>query len=199
MGVAEVVDGGQTNNPSTEEILTAVRATGTNRVIILPNNKNIVLTAEQAARAGQGVQIKIVPSVSFPQGIAAMLAYRPDGDFEEILAGMMTSKNAVVTVEVTTATRSVELDGVAVKTGQCIALVNGKLRVAGDRLSEVARRALDEIDMDDYSVITLYYGAEVTPEAAEALAESLSSDFPDHEISAVYGGQPHYYYIVGIE
>jgi hypothetical protein len=199
LGVAGIVDGGQTNNPSTEEILAAVRATGTDRIIILPNNKNIVLTAEQAARTSPDAQIKIVPTVSFPQGIAAMLAYRPDGDFEEVLASMMASKNDVVTVEVTTATRSVELDGVTVQTGQYIALINGKLRAAGNDLNELIRRALDEIDMDDYSVITLYYGAEVTPETAEALAESLSTEFTDHEISAIYGGQPHYFYIIGIE
>ncbi len=199
LGVSGIVEGGQTNNPSTEEIVKAIRATKTSRVIVLPNNKNIFLAAKQAAAICEDMDVEIVPTRTFPQGVAAMLSYLPDGDLEEITAAMTEAKDNITTGEITRAIDTVELDGVKVKNGQYIGIVDGKIRRAGDELSEVVEGVLQEANLDEAELVTLYYGAEVTPQNVETLVERLSEKYDTLEFVAVYGGQPHYYYILGIE
>lgn len=198
LGVAAIIEGGQTNNPSIGEILEAVRATHAGRVIVLPNNKNIILAAEQAINQSEGEQITVVPTRTFPQGVAAMLSYQAAGDLTEITAAMTESSREVVTGEVTVAVRSVEIDGVAVQEGQVIGLIDGKLRLAGSDIFEVIEGILETLDLDDYELVTLYFGADISPADAATLASDLGGRF-GIEIETVYGGQPHYPYLLSIE
>jgi DAK2 domain fusion protein YloV len=201
LGAAYVVSGGQTMNPSTEELLNAVQRLNTDKVILLPNNKNVILAAEQAAKlaAGAGKQVIVIPTRTIPQGITSMLSYSANGDFENVVASMQDAINNVVTGEVTTATRSVELDGLHVESGQVIGLVDGKLAVAGHDLPTVVRDLLEQMGAQHREVITLYYGDNVTQSQAKALADELQRAYPDQEFDVIQGGQPHYHFILSAE
>jgi DAK2 domain fusion protein YloV len=202
LGAAYVVSGGQTMNPSTEELLHAVRSLNTDKVIILPNNKNVILAAEQAAKLateGQELQVAVVPTRTVPQGITAMLSYTAGGDFDAVTEAMQDARHNVVTGEVTTATRSVELDGVNVESGQVIGLVDGKLAVSGQNLADVVRDLLERMAARDHEVITVYYGDHVTEAEADALVNALRNVYPNQEFDLIRGGQPHYHYILSAE
>ena len=199
LGVAGIIDGGQTNNPSTEEILSAARQLNTDQVIVLPNNKNIIMAANQATENSEDIKMIVVPTVSIPQGIAAMLAYHTDGELEEVAEEMQDSRSDVITGEITTATRTVEIEGVAVQEGQVIGIVDGKLRVAGDKIETVIQRLLESIDLEDYELVTLYYGDDVDLVSVNRIAGMLREQFEDVAFETVSGGQPHYHYILGIE
>jgi DAK2 domain fusion protein YloV len=201
LGAAYVVSGGQTMNPSTEELLNAVQPLPTDKVILLPNNKNIILAAEQAAKLAEnaGKQVTVIPTRTIPQGITAMLSYTANGDFETVIANMQDALGNVVTGEVTTATRSVELDGLRVETGQVIGLVDGKLAVAGHNLPTVVRDLLEQMGARDREVITLYYGDNVSQSQAKTLTDELQKTYPDQEFDVIQGGQPHYHFILSAE
>lgn len=199
LGVAGVVNGGQTNNPSTEEMLSAIQALATNKVILLPNNKNIILTAEQVTNLVTGYDIKVIPTRTFPQGVSALFAYEADGDLDEIAEAMREAKDDIVTAEVTHATRTVELDGVSVREGQVIGLLDGKLKVSGDEIEAVIKELLELADLDELELITLYYGMDSTAEEAQKLADKLSEDYADLEFEIIAGGQSHYPYVIGME
>jgi len=198
LGAAAVVDGGQTNNPSTEEILKAAGALPTDQIILLPNNKNIILTAQQAASSARQT-IEVLPTTTLPQGIAAMLAYNPQGALSAVAQAMLNNKEDVLTAEITIATRSVELGGVRVREGQVIGLVDGGLRVAGETPEEVLVALLQGIDLEERELVTIYYGETSSPEAVQGILNTLSQAFDQLTFEAVYGGQPHYQYILGIE
>ncbi len=198
LGAAYVVNGGQTNNPSTEEIFQAIQDVPTDKVIILPNNKNIILAAE-AARDLSPKQVAVVPSRTAPQGFSAMMALNPDGDLEETAAAMKQALDFVVTGEITRATRSVELDGVDVKEGEIIGLVNGRLCASGSDINDSLVQVLASMEMDEQEILTLYYGEDVTREDATAVARQIEALYPDIEIETLYGGQAHYFYILGAE
>jgi len=198
LGVAGIVEGGQTMNPSTEEILRAFESLPTDRVIILPNNKNIIMTAKQAA--GLTVkQVAVLPSRSVPQGIAAMLALMPEGEFDATVQAMAAALQAVRTGELTVATRSVEIDGVAVKEGQVIGLLDGKLVVSGNDLTESTLQLLAHARSQEAELITLYYGAELSAAQANHMADQIRATYPAQEVELIEGGQPHYHLILSIE
>ncbi|MCQ3930933.1 MAG: DAK2 domain-containing protein [Chloroflexi bacterium] len=200
LGVAGLVNGGQTNNPSTEEILKAIGKINTDKIIILPNNKNIILAAEQAAKLISDKQCVVVPTRSFTEGVSAMLPYQPDGNLTDVAAAMTKAKDNVFTGEVTTATRSVELDGVKVKEGQIIGLLNGKLRFSGDSVGDAVRGLLAAIDdLDNLELVTLYYGDSLHESEVQNLSDALADDYPNLEFETVYGGQPHYQVIFSVE
>jgi hypothetical protein len=202
LGVTSVVSGGQTMNPSTEELLKAVEAIHTDKVILLPNNGNILMAAQQAAQlAGQQTtqRVTVIPTQTIPQGIAAMLSFNPGGDFEAVTQAMTQATGHVVTGEVTTATRSVELDGVKVKAGQVIGLVDGKLAVSGRDLPTVVRSLLKKMHAGEREIITLYYGDHVSEGEANTLAGELRGAYPGQEFDVIQGGQPYYHYIVSAE
>ena len=201
LGVAGLVNGGQTNNPSTQELLDAVDALTTDKVILLPNNKNIILSANQVVQLAGNRQVRVIPTRTFPQGVAAMFnGYDANGDLDEVYNAMNDAKDDIITAEITTATRSVELDGVAVTQGQIIGLLDGQLKVSGDTVEEVALGLLGDIeDIDAMELITIYYGEGKTSTDAQALADTLSEKFEDMEFDVVFGGQPHYPYILSIE
>ncbi|HEX6383235.1 MAG TPA: DAK2 domain-containing protein [Anaerolineae bacterium] len=198
LGAACVVNGGQTNNPSTEEIFQAVQGVPADKVIILPNNKNILLAAE-AARDLSLKQVAVVPTRTIPQGISAMLCLNPNGDLTETTAAMETAASLVTTGEITRATRSVTLDGVTVNKGEMIALINGQLCAAGPHLDEVLAQLLAKMEITDRELVAVYYGQEVTRDEAEAMVEQIEDRYPEVEVELLSGGQPHYYYILGAE
>lgn len=198
LGVACIVNGGQTNNPSTEEIFQAIQDVPSDKVIILPNNKNIILASE-AARDLSPKRVAVVPTVTAPQGFSALLAYDPDGDLEETAVAMGDSAQEVATGEITRATRSVNLDGVDVKEGEMIGLVNGRLCASGAVMESVLAQVLTAMEIEERELISVYFGADVDRDQASAVADQIVESNPDIEVEILAGGQAHYYFILGAE
>jgi DAK2 domain fusion protein YloV len=198
LGVSAIVEGGQTMNPSTQEILNAFENLPTDQVIILPNNKNIILAAQAAAQLTVK-HITVIPSKSVPQGMAAMMRLIPTGDIDEVAADMNVAMNDVETGEITTATRSVEIDGVNVTEGQIICLLNGKLVIASDNLKQATLGLLKKAHADHFELITLFYGSDISRIEVDAIADAIRKKFPQQEIEVQDGGQPHYQFIISIE
>jgi dihydroxyacetone kinase-like predicted kinase len=198
LGVAAVVEGGQTMNPSTEEILRSFESLPTDNIVILPNNKNIVMTAQQTIGL-TAKRVAVIPSKSVPQGIAAMLALSPDGDFDANIEAMTGALKTVRTGELTVATRSVEIDGVTVREGQAIGLLDGRLCCSGEELEQVTLDLLANAVAARSELITLYYGAALPPMRANRLADRIREAHPSVEVELVEGGQPHYQLILSVE
>lgn len=201
-GAAYVVEGGQTMNPSTGDFLEAIDALPNTDIILLPNNKNILLAAQQAAIAATNKRVAVIPSTTVPQGITAIFEYgnfTPDSPFDDLVDAMTTSLSSVVTGEITTATRSVDLEGVTVRQGQLIGLLNDVLVVAGDDLTTLARDLLEKAGADNHERITLYYGSESDEAQANALAHQLKQRFTEQDFEVVSGGQALYPYIISVE
>ncbi|GAB4157240.1 MAG: DAK2 domain-containing protein [Candidatus Promineifilaceae bacterium] len=198
LGAAKIVDGGQTNNPSTEEIFQAIQDVPTDKVVVLPNNKNIILAAE-TARDLSSKNVVVVPTVNVPQGVSALFAYRADGELAEVAAAMQSACAQVSSGEITTATRTVSLDGVDVQVGNYIGLANGRLCAAGNTMTEVLATTLEKMGVADCELLSVYYGQDISPAEAETFSEEIQALYPDLEIELVAGGQPHYYFILGAE
>jgi hypothetical protein len=198
LGASAVVSGGQTMNPSTEELLKAVESVASDEIIILPNNKNIVMTAEQTKALSQK-RISVVPTITIPQGISALLALNYQSDLETNARVMGEAAKGIQTVEVTTAVRSAQVNGMSVQAGEVIGLVNGKLAVKGNSPAPVVLQALGKVSAANYEIITMYYGESVTEGEAEELAGQIHEHYPEQEIEIVDGGQPHYHYILSAE
>ena len=198
LGVAAIVEGGQTMNPSTQELLAAFENLPTDKVIILPNNKNIILAA-QAAKEVTVKEVYVVPSRTVPQGLAAMLMHNPEGDVASVAEKMEASLSDVRTGEITTATRTVEIDGVNVETGQVIALLDGKLVLAASSVEEACLSLLEKADVEDYELITMFVGADYSRSDANKVADVVQDKYPDQEVEMQDGGQPHYQLIISIE
>ena len=198
LGASFVVPGGQTMNPSTEELLKAVENTPADDVIILPNNKNIVMAAEQAKSLSEK-SVEVVPTVTVPQGISALLALNYQADLATNVRTMVEAAEAIETAEITQAVRSVQIDGMDVEEGEVIGLVNGKLRVKGDQPGKVVVQVLEFMRAQDFEIITLYYGESITADEAQQLADEITGHYPEQEVEIVDGGQPHYHYILSAE
>jgi DAK2 domain fusion protein YloV len=198
LGVAAIVPGGQTMNPSTQEILAAFENLPTDKIIILPNNKNIILTAESAAELTVK-KVAVIPTKSVPQGLAAMMRLVPDGDMDQVVGEMTSALEDVVTGEITTSTRSVAIDGVDTKEGQIIVLHNGRLILSSTDLQEALLGFLDKAHANEYELITLFYGADLSRQDANQLAELVRQSYPHQEVELQEGGQPHYYFIISLE
>lgn len=198
LGVAAIVEGGQTMNPSTQEILAAFENLPTDNIIVLPNNKNIVMTANQA-REVTVKNVAVVPSKSIPQGLAAMLVHDPDGELAAVAAKMTKSLDNVKTGEITVATRTVEIDGVNVKQGEAIALLDGKLLASAASVEQALMELLAKAGADEHELVTLIYGEDVTQNEANRLSDVVRQAHPKLEIELQNGGQPHYQFIVSIE
>ncbi len=198
LGVAAIVEGGQTMNPSTQEILAAFENLPTDKVIILPNNKNIVMAANQAKEVTVK-EVIVVPSRTVPQGLAAMLALDPNGELEAVAKKMNKSLTLVKSGEVTIATRSVEIDGVNVEKGQVIALLDGKLVCSAASAEEAVLCLLEKADAAQQELITLFYGEDLTITEANRIADKVREVYPRQEIEVQDGGQPHYLFIISVE
>jgi hypothetical protein len=198
LGVAAIVEGGQTMNPSTKDILDSFENLPTEKVIILPNNKNIIFAAEQAKEVTVK-DVEIVASRTIPQGLAAMLHLNPDGDLETVASKMRKAASSVKTGEVTIATRSVEIDGVEVKEGQVIGLLDGQLSVSVDSIEGACLGLLEKASAADFELITLFYGGDLSHAEANRIADVIRKAYPSQEIEIQEGGQPHYQFIMSIE
>ena len=198
LGVEVIVSGGQTMNPSTEELLEGIRSLNAESAVVLPNNKNIVASARQAADLSP-IPARVAPTTSLPQGIAAMLAFSPAGDLDGNAEAMSEGAEALVDGEVVTAVRDALIDGTEVRAGEVMALLRGKLAAStatvGDALVALVRAA----EPEDGSLVTLYWGGDTTHGDALVAADALSSVADGLEVEVVYGGQPHYHYLVSIE
>lgn len=201
MGAHVVISGGQTMNPSTQDLLEGVRRLPVSEVIILPNNGNIVMAAGQAQTlaAQEGKNVVVVPSKSVPQGISALLALNPHASLEHNARAMLAALKSVETGEVTVAVQDATFDGIQVKAGDVIGLLNDQLTATGADAASVAATLLEQMHAADLGIITLYYGAPVTEAEALALQELLRGRYPDQEIETVAGGQPFYHYIISAE
>ena len=198
LGAAAIVQGGQTMNPSTQEILTAFEDLPTDKVIILPNNKNILMAAKSAAEVSVK-KVIVIPTVTVPQGLAAMLRLIPGQELESIASDMDSAIKEVESGEITTAVRDVEIDGITVKMGEIISLHNGKLIGSNKNLSDGCLVFLESANANDFELITMFYGENITQEEAQDMAEFIEEKYPDLEVELQYGGQPHYQFILSIE
>lgn len=198
LGVKSIVPGGQTMNPSTQELLEAVESLPTEEVIILPNNENILLAAEQAQKLSSK-KVVVVPTNTIPQGIGALLAFDEGADLETNAQNMEEAIAAIQTVEVTTAVRPAKINGIKIKKGQIIALLNGHLAASGEKIEEVVGETLRKVEADQHEIITLYYGEGTPLEVAESLADQIRRWYPEQEVECIDGGQPYYHYIISLE
>jgi len=198
LGVAGIVAGGQTMNPSTEEILKSFENLPTDKIIILPNNKNIILAA-QTASSVTVKKVAVILSESVPQGLSAMLRFAPDAGFNETVEDMTASLKDVETGEITIATRSVEINGVHVNKGEVIALLNGKLVYSANSLEEACLGLLARANTADRERITLFYGADMNMKEVNRITDKIRTVYSSHEIELHTGDQPHYQFIISIE
>ncbi|HEY8322979.1 MAG TPA: DAK2 domain-containing protein [Ktedonobacterales bacterium] len=193
-----IVPGGQTMNPSVEDLLKAVEACPSDQIILLPNNGNIIMSARQVPQLTKK-RVHVTPTTSMPQGVAALLAFNHQADFETNAAAMDRAIADISTGEITTAVRDAQIDGVAVRAGDIIGLANGKLTSSGHDQSLTLHELLTRMGAGEREIITLYSGQDVTAQAAEAMAERVRSWFPDQEVETQRGGQPFYDYVVSAE
>ena len=203
LGVQQIVSGGQTMNPSTEDILHAVEQVPAMDVYVLPNNKNIVMAAEQAAklaRTNGSRRVHVVPTTTIPQGISAMMAYDENADLKANLEAMQAAAEQVQSGSVTFAARDSDYDGQLIREGELLALENGKVAFTGTDLGSVVAKVAKDLLRDDSQFVTLLYGAEVTEEQAAAVEESVRTLLPEElELTVAYGGQPVYYFLISVE
>jgi len=198
LGVNAIVSGGQTMNPSIEELLAAVEATPADKVIMLPNNGNVILSAQQVVSLTQK-EVFVVPSDTLPQGIAALLSFNYDADFQENCQAMSEAAQHIQTAEITTAVRTVQIGGVRVREGDYIGLINGNLTIAGQHIERVVQDTLERMGIDQYEILTLYYGEDIAADVAQQTAQRIKQHYSHLEIEVVNGGQPYYAYIVSVE
>ena len=198
LGVARVINGGQTMNPSTNDIYAAFKDLPTDKVIILPNNKNIIL-ASKAAQKVSDKDVVVIPTTSIPQGMVACLCLDINGDFKEIVEEMTEAIGEVETGEITTATRSIEINGVKVNKGEVISLLNGNLVYSSRSINKSCLELLKTAKTEQKEHITIFCGNEVDEDTVEKLVKQIESEYPDHELEIHSGGQPHYQFILSIE
>ncbi|HAE83387.1 MAG TPA: dihydroxyacetone kinase [Ktedonobacter sp.] len=198
LGVSAIVSGGQTMNPSTEELLAAVNTVAAKQVIILPNNSNVILSARQVVSLTDK-EVYIVPTDTMPQGIAALLSCNFEADFAANCQTMTEAANNIQTAEITTAVRTVQIGSVRVREGDFIGLINGNLTIAGQNIEDVIRDTLQRMHIERFEILTLYYGEDATAQEAQETAKRIKGQNSHIEIEVVDGGQPYYAYILSAE
>ncbi|TEU18495.1 MAG: DAK2 domain-containing protein [Anaerolineales bacterium] len=198
LGVSAVVPGGQSMNPSTQEILKAIEGLKAEKVIVLPNNSNVIMAARQTRELSQK-EIVVVPTATIPQGISAVLAFNYQADLEANAQMMEQAAHGVQTAEITTATRDAQITGGCVEEGEIIGLLNGELTASGGTLGEVVQEMLRQMKADEHEIITTYYGEGIAGTEAQKLADEIQASYSDQDVELIDGGQPHYHYIMSVE
>ncbi len=199
LGVDYIIEGGQTMNPSTEDILNAIDKVNADVVYVLPNNKNIILAANQAESLVEDKKVVVIPSKTVPQGITALINFIPDCSVEENVERMTAEMSRVKTGQVTYAVRDTELDGKVIKENDIMGIGDQGIVAVGQDIADTTVEMIMELVDDESELISIYYGADVTEEDAEAIAEKVSEVCSGVEVEVNYGGQPIYYYLVSIE
>ena len=197
--IDRVIEGGQTMIPSASDIATAVQKINADNVFVFPNNKNIILAAEQAKALVEGRTIHVIPTKNVPQGFAAALAFGPEASAEENKTNMIHALDNVRAGSVTHAVRTTNVNGFSIKEGDIIGLDDKKILAKSNSIDETVLKLLDKLKDDSHEVITLYYGEGVTEEDAQALTQKVQEAFPDFDVDYHYGGQPVYYYLLSLE
>jgi dihydroxyacetone kinase-like predicted kinase len=185
-------------NPSVQQLLQAVELAPSYNVIILPNNPNIIMAAERVVEISQK-NVRVVPSTTIPQGIAALLVLNHEADLETNAAAMTKALTTVRSGEITKAVRSMEYNGLAVEKGQTVAFLNGELVIADGDMPHAVHKLLSKMDVEEGGLITIYYGADTDSREAVLISESIHKKYPAQEIEVLAGGQPYYNYIVSVE
>ncbi len=198
LGASAIIYGGQTMNPSTQELLTAVESVDAATVLMLPNNSNIILAANQA-RDLSNKHVVVVPTKTIPQGISAMLAFNYQADVETNAERMSQAAGEIQTIEVTQAVRSTQINGIDVTQGDIIGLLNDRLVAAGQDYTSVVLDVLSQASTEEYEIATIYFGQDATPEEANTLADHIVQKYPDLEVEVHQGGQAHYRHILSLE
>ncbi len=198
LGVTTIIPGGQTMNPSTKEIYQAVEEAPSDKVIILPNNKNIILTAEQVKPLTKKL-VEIIPSETIPQGVAALLSFDYEADMQTNVQKMKQSLGSVKTIEICRAVRATQINGLKIKKKQIISLLDNELVTAGNNTIDVLLSTLAKINLKKNEILTLYYGADTPRAEAEKAAATLREKYPHLQVEIIKGNQPHYNFIVSIE
>ncbi|NMA83872.1 MAG: DAK2 domain-containing protein [Epulopiscium sp.] len=199
LGVDVIIEGGQTMNPSTEDILNAIDNTYAETIIILPNNKNIVLAAEQAAKLCKDKRIIVLPTRTLPQGISAMLGFEPGRGVEENVDIMKENVEAVKTGQITYAVRDTMIDEKVIQEGDILGIADDEIKVIAKDLKAAAEELIDELMDDEMEIVTIYYGQDTTEKDAKQLGSYIEAQYPDCEVEIHNGGQPLYYYIFSVE
>ncbi len=196
--VDTIVEGGQTMNPSTDDILQAIKRTNADVVYVFPNNGNVVMAAKQAADMAD-CEVHVIPTKNVAMGIAAAVAFQPEADSQENVARMEEAAEHVKTATVTYAIRDSENNGVTIHQGDYIGLHNGKIAYAGKDLNEVLTHTMKAVMTDEDELVTVYYGADVNEADAQKVTEAIAQEWPDCDTECLRGGQPLYYYLISVE
>ena len=199
LNVDHIISGGQTMNPSTEDILNAIDKINADNIYVLPNNKNIILAAEQAESLVEDKNIIVIPSKTIPQGISAMIGFIPDNSPEDNKEAMIDSMSYVKTGEVTYAVRDTVIDDKEIKEGNIMGIGDEGILAVGEEIDDTTINMIKEMQDEESEIVSLYYGAEVTEEAANKLADKIAEALPEIEVEVYPGGQPIYYYIASVE
>lgn len=198
LGVDEIVTGGQTMNPSTQDILAAINKIAADNIIVFPNNSNILMAAEQT-RQLSNKHIEIIPTKSVMQAIAVLIEYDPSGDLNEVAKLMKSGIKDVAYAEITAAVRASSANGISIEEGDWLGIVNGEIVTANADMQETITKVLEQIANEDKELITLLFGSDVSQEEAEQVRAHAESQFPEHEVELHYGGQAHYPYLLSAE
>lgn len=198
IGADAVVEGGQTMNPSTQDLLNAVQGVGAETVFILPNNKNIILAAEQVNELAD-CAVVVIPTKNIPQGISAMLGFLEDADVETNKAAMCEMMDMVQCGQVTFASRNSTIEGKKIKKGDIMGMVGSSIRALGKDINQVSLELVDSLIQEESGVISIYYGDDIKEETAKELEQALSEKYDYLDVSLIYGGQPIYYYFLAVE
>ena len=199
IGADYLIEGGQTMNPSTEDMLNAIKKVNADHIFILPNNKNIIMAANQARDLTEDKEIIVIPSKTVPQGITALVNFIPDLTPEENLENMTAEMERVQTAQITYAVRNTSIDGMEIHEGDIMAIGDHGMLAVDTSVLGAAKAALEAMLNEDSELVTIYYGSDVTEADAEAFRKQAEEEFPDKEIELQYGGQPIYYYMISAE
>ena len=199
LGVDYIIEGGQTMNPSTEDMLTAIEHVNADHIFILPNNSNIIMAANQAASLTEDKEIIVIPTKTVPQGITAVVNFIPDLSADENKSAMMAEIENVKTGQVTYAVRDTEIDGHIIKQNDYMGIGDKTILSVGTDMKAVTLDMLDHMIDEDSAIVSIYYGADITEETASEIAEEVEAKYPDVEVEINEGGQPIYYYVISVE
>lgn len=198
LGVSVVIEGGQTMNPSTQDITDAIEKVNAEHILILPNNKNIVMAAEQAAELA-GDHVEVIPTTTIPQGITACLYFLPEGTLEENKEAMTEGMKEVKTGQVTYAIRDTKINDITIEKGNFMGLADGEIKATAQDKTETTKQLLNELITEDDEIVTILYGEDVTEEECKVLEEYIEENFDDVEVEVHQGNQPIYSYIIAVE
>ena len=199
LGADYLIEGGQTMNPSTEDVLQAISHVNAKNIFIFPNNKNIILAANQARDLTEDKNIIVIPTKTIPQGITALISYVPDKTVEQNTEEMMEAMGNVKTGQITYAVRDTRIDDKEIRQGDIMGIGDHGILAVGKEIGDTAVATVQEMTDEDSEIISIYYGADVSAEDAEQLAERLEDMYPDYDVELNEGGQPIYYYVVSVE